>query len=326
MGNPDLPQIPVIDARNGGAAAIAAAAEDRLHDLLRSARRLVTPPLLGLGDRASRRWLERNRNPYLDEIAAIAGLLRARGAYALNTSFEWCCTSGVAPDPRGGNRLIRVLDWHQSGLGRNLVVARQKGLAGDFVNLTWPGFVGVITAMAPGRFAVALNQPPLARSRLSLPLDWLLGRIAVWRSATLPPAHLLRQVCETCATYEDAKRALATTPLCVPALFTIAGTLPGEGCVIERTRNAAALREMPAAIANHWVAIAERGLPRTPDSPDRQRHMEAVLADGCEWLTPPIINRDTRMAAVMNPARSDLWVQGWERSGPATAALMLDIA
>jgi hypothetical protein len=43
MGNPDLSQIPVIDARNGGAAAIASAAEDRLHDLLRSARRLVTP-------------------------------------------------------------------------------------------------------------------------------------------------------------------------------------------------------------------------------------------------------------------------------------------
>src|SRR5262249_2298048 len=157
-------------------------ASERSYDLLRCARRLVTPPLLGLGDRVSRCWLQRNRNPYLAEIDEIAALLPGRGAYALNTSYEWCCTSGVGDDPQGGVRLIRVLDWGQPGLGRNVVVAWQRGLAGDFANITWPGFVGVITAMAPGRFAVSLNQPPMPHSGLWLVGDWLLGRHRVWHS------------------------------------------------------------------------------------------------------------------------------------------------
>jgi len=201
----------------------------------------------------------RAENPYLGEIEAIAALAGRRGAYALNTSYEWCCTCGVGEDPQGGVRLLRVLDWRQSGLGRALIVVWQRGPAGDFANITWPGFVGVITAMAPGRFAVAINQPPMMSWRLSPPIDWLVGRVGVWRSRDLPPAHLLRQVCETCASYDEARQRLLSTPLCLPALFTLAGTEPGQGCVIERTQHCAAERAMPAAAANHRVAVAERG-------------------------------------------------------------------
>ena len=320
MGAADLPEIPIIDARRGGTAEIARAAPAQLHDLLGGARRLVTPPLLGLGDRTAHRWLLRNATPYLREIDAIAELLPGRGAYALNTSFEWCCTSGVGDDPQGGTRLVRVLDWGQPGLGRNVVVARQSGPAGDFVNVTWPGFVGAITVMAAGRFAASLNQPPMPHSGWSLLGDWLLGRARVWRSQALPPAHLLRVVCETCASYEEAKQALQKTPLCIGALFTLAGTKPGEGCVIERAPNAAAVREAPAAVANHWEAMALRGRPRTADSPDRQRLMATVVEIGEEWRLPPIINRFTCLTAVMNPTLGRMSLQGWERGQPVTAA------
>jgi hypothetical protein len=73
MSDDDLPQIPVVDARSGGAPEIARAAGRQLDDLLRTARRLVTPPLLGLGDRASRRRLQRNTSPSLREIGARLG-------------------------------------------------------------------------------------------------------------------------------------------------------------------------------------------------------------------------------------------------------------
>ena len=323
MSATDLPQIPIIDARDGGAPDIARAARPQLDDLLRTARRLVTPPLLGLGDRASRRWLQRNATPYLREIDAIAGMLPGRGAYALNTSFEWCCSSGVGDDPEGGIRLIRVLDWGQPGLGHNLIVAWQRGPAGDFANVTWPGFVGAITAMAPGRFAVALNQPPMPSSGMSLLGDWALGRIRVWPSSALPPAHLLRRICETCATYEEAKRALQQIPVCISALFTLAGTRPGEGCVIERTPDAAAVREMPSAAGNHWDAMALRGRPRTRDSHDRQRSMAAAVALGEDWRAPPVINRYTCVTAAMNPASGRLTVPAWEAGLPVTAIRQL---
>jgi hypothetical protein len=319
-----LPQIPVIDAREGGSPTIARAAEAQMRDLLDRARRFVPSPLLGLADRISRRWLERGDNPYLAEIAEIAALAGEPGAYALNTSYEWTCTCGVGDDPDGGVRLLRVLDWRQPGLGHALVVAWQRGPAGEFANVTWPGFVGVITAMAPGRFAVALNQPPMRSWGLTLPVDWLIGRILVGRSRALPPAHLLRRVCETCATYDEARQVLSDTPLCLPALFTLAGTEPGQGCVIERTPHAAIRRDPPAAVANHWVGSRDRGRPRGGQSPERLARMEAALRNGAPWLTPPILNRHTRLVAVMNPSRGRLSLQGREKDGPVTSVTALE--
>jgi hypothetical protein len=214
-----------------------------------------------------------------------------------------------------------VLDWRQEGLGRALIVVWQRGPAGDFANITWPGFVGVVTAMAPGRFAVALNQPPMMSWGLTPPVDWLVGRIAVWRSRALPPVHLLRRVCESCGNYDEARRVLAEHPLCLPALFTLAGTQSGQGCVIERTQGDATQRDMPAAIGNHWVAVAKRGRARGAQSPQRVAQMDAALAGAGSWLEPPIINRHTRLVATLNPARSRLIAQGWEHDGPATARL-----
>lgn len=321
-----LAEIPVIDARQDGPVEIARQAESRLHALFAQARRSYTPSMLTLADRVTRRWFERAGNPHADEMETIAGLVGASGAFALNGSYEWCCTSGVGDDPLGGVRLVRVLDWRQPGLGRNLVAARQRGSAGDYVNLTWPGFVGVLTAIAPGRFAAAINQPPMMSWGLGLPLDWAVGRSKVWASRALPPAHLLRHVFETCADYDEAKRMLAQTPICLPAFFTLAGTRPGEGCVIERTPGRAGIRPMPAAIANHWVHLPERGRPRGRDSHGRHALLEAGLNGTADWKAAPVINRDTRMIALMNPSSGDLWVQGWERNAAATVPLELNAA
>ena len=320
-----LPPIPVIDARNGGPLRVAQAAEGGMRDLLREARRRFTPPVLTLVDGASRRWLERSGNPYCSELDAIARMLGKPGAHALNASYEWACTSGVGEDPDGGVRLLRVLDWRLGGLGRNLVVAWQRGPAGDFANLTWPGYVGVVTAVAPDRFAVAINQPPMMSWGATPPVDWVIGRARLWRSLGLPPAHLLRQVCEECVGYEEAQRRLCEAPVCLPVFFTLAGVNPGEGCVIERHPDGAAIREMPAAVANHWVALRQRGRARGRYSRQRLAHMAATLAGDGEFAqAPPVVNRDTRIVAAINPG-GRLMVQGWERGRPATERLSLDL-
>jgi hypothetical protein len=318
-----LPAIPVIDVRYGGTPDIARVAEDQLRDLFGRARRAFTPPLLGLADRVSQNWLQRSANPYLSDIDEISAMLRGKGAYALNTSYEWACTSGVGDDPEGGVHLLRVLDWKLSGLGRNLVVATQTGPAGDFVNVTWPGFVGVLTAMAPGRFAAAINQPPMTSFGMTPPVDWMIGHVRLWHSDGLPPAHLLRQVFEVCKTYEAAKQMLAQTPLCLPAFFTLAGANDGEGCIIERTQHRAAIREMPTAIANHWIALPKRGRARTRTSRHRHRMMQAAVEARAPWQAHPILNQNTRVVATMNPSRGELSVQGFERSGPATSCLVV---
>ena len=38
-----------------------------------------------------------------------------------------------------------------------------RGAAGEFINVSWPGYAGTLTASAPGRFAAAINQAPLRR-------------------------------------------------------------------------------------------------------------------------------------------------------------------
>ena len=320
--------IPVLEIGAGGAPALAKAAPERLRSILVAARAYYTPPGVEIGDALSRRWLARANNPYQGEIAAVAAHLGGRaGAHLLNTSYEWTCTAAVGPDPGGrGNRMLRTLDWPLDGIGRSIVVARQEGAAGGYLNVTWPGFAGIATAMAPGRFAAALNQPPMPRFTPSCWLDWAIMRARFATRTGLPPAHLLRRVFDTCRTYTEARAMLVETPLCMSAIFTLSGTGADEGCAIERTETEARLRESPACSANHWQSFYYPGRPRGADSLKRARILEGIhrrAPDGFAWVVAPILNRTTRTAVVANAKRGTLWVQGFEADGPATAPLTL---
>jgi len=323
-----LPAIPVFDIGAAGPLALVQQARPQAEALLAAARAQFTGPLVRLLDWRGRRWLARAANPYLPELDAIARAIGQPGAHGLNLSYEWACTSGVAPGGDNAMVLRRVLDWPSHGLGRNVVVARRHSVAGPWIDITWPGFVGVFTALAPGRFAAAINQAPLRRRTGLMAADWLLDRFSCGRSTDLPPCHLLREVFETCRDYAEARNLLSTSPICLPALYILAGAKPGEGCIIERTENEAAVIDAPAAIANGWLTPAfGRGWPRGFDSLTRQCLMAACQAeedcDGLDWLQPPIANPFTRLAALLDPARGRLTLQGWERTGPVTQILQL---
>jgi len=326
----ELPHIPLIDLGSRPPAALVGEARTRLDDIMRLSLGHYGRLALRQGDRASRRWLKRNGNPYLGEIADIARHVAMPGAYLLNMSYEWTCTSGVGPDPEGETtaRLLRTLDWPLDGLGRNVVVARVEAPAGAYYNVTWPGFVGVLTAMAPGRFAVSINQPPMRRHMGACWFDWLVNRVGVWRKSGLPPTHLLRRVFDRCETYVEASAMLAETPLCMPAFYTLSGIGPEEGCVIERTETEASVTPAPAAIANHWLALNEAGMARGIDSEGRLANMRSLLRQGTHgadfaWVRPPILNATTRLSVYANATRGKLSVIGWEDGEQATAQFAL---
>jgi hypothetical protein len=316
-----LVDVPLFDVEQPAAEALMTLAFDRLDLLIGQGQRHYGRLVLAAGDRLTWKWLRRSANPYLDEIEGVRRRLGRPGAVLLNMSYEWSCTTAVVPDAAGGMRLLRTLDWPLPGLGRTVLVARQRGAAGSYYSVTWPGYVGVLTGMAPGRFSAAINQPPLRWITGIMPLDWVIARLALWRETGLPATHLLRRVFDACRSYAEAKRMLIETPLCLPAFFTLAGTGPDEGCVIERRQNAAAVHEAPAAISNHWVGFGMRGHDRGYDS-RRRRALMTTLAEDADgrlsWLRPPILNPTTRLAAVANAARGLLSVQGWEKHGPVT--------
>src|SRR6266571_2804669 len=139
-----LTPIPIVDVRDGGPVRHAVEGRARARALREKALAWFPRGMLALTpalDGVARRWLTRSHAPYVTEIAAVAAALGFPGIWFLNNSYQWCCTA----------------------LAREVDAAPMGSPAGEFFNVTWPGFVGVLTAMAPGRFAAAINQAPLFR-------------------------------------------------------------------------------------------------------------------------------------------------------------------
>src|SRR5262245_37777262 len=225
--------IPVIDVRDCGPAGHARLRRDEMLALRRDCFSLVPGPLRALIpalDRLSSGWLERSPSPYVAEIAAIADVAAVAGVWFVNASYEWGCTTRVDTLPTPFLR--RTLDWPFPGLGRHVEVALQDGGAGVYANVTWPGAVGVLTAVAPGRFAAAINQAPMFRRTRGTALvayDMAMNAVGTWRdNGCWPAPHLLRRVFDACATFDEAVEVLTTAPVARPTLFSIAGASPSQ--------------------------------------------------------------------------------------------------
>ncbi|MBI2254387.1 MAG: hypothetical protein HYU58_07205 [Proteobacteria bacterium] len=332
----NLPQIPVIDLGNRPLSDLAVLAPDKVRLLSASGRALTTGLVQAWMDRRSQAWLARNVTPYREEIAAVAAASGAAGVHALNISTEWACSS-IAQ----AGCLMRTLDWPLHGMGPALTVTRHDSVAGAWWQATWPGFVGVLTGLAPGRFAASYNQPPIRKTTSLKPLDWVLERRRSARRTAIPPTHLLRQVFEKASGFEEARLLLSETPLAIPALFTLAGA-DGRSIVIERLEDRYRHRASPnaSAIANHWPDLPgftegwPRGWLRGVDSARRFRDA-CVWASGLDvlpadfsWLQYPILNKFSRLAAMMDCISGTFILMGLEQAGnsavPATQILRLE--
>jgi hypothetical protein len=339
------PAIPVIDVRRGGPVTHARLRLERMMALrdacfsLVPGSRVIAPAL----DRLASTLLARTPSPYLDEIAAISDLAAGGGVWSVNACYEWGCTTRIdaAPIPF----LRRTLDWPFPGLGRHVEVALQDGGAGIYANVTWPGAIGVLTAMAPGRFAAAINQAPMfrrTRGPLLVPVDVVLNTLEAFRhDGCWPAAHLLRRIFDVCATFEEAVEVLSTASVIKPVIYSIIGPSASQACLIERTQTEAVVRRGDSTIANDWhpTSPARDGYwkPRSASirrSDDSERRRKCLEEEGpgesFEWVREPVLNRFTRLAVETSAASGELRVLGFEpvhkwadRVTPATAALDL---
>jgi hypothetical protein len=339
----------VVDLRDGGPLRHArerpmlarALRDDCLEWFPRPARSLL--PVM---DELARQWLMRSRSPYIAEVAAIAEALAFSGIWFLNGSYQWCCTA-LASEEDDVPWLARTLDWPFHGLGRHVEVARMSGPAGEFFNVTWPGYVGALTAMAPGRFASAINQAPLwrrTRHPWLRPYDIAVNGLHTFsRMRNIPPDQLLRQVCEECRTFDEARACLERTPIARPVIFVLAGCAAGQRCVIERTEETFETRYEATAAANDWMNPVEPWEARvggamtltceyaeaTGNSRVRREAIAAwrgsFMRESFAWLVPPVLSPYTRLAVEMCPAQGLLRVVGFESKDhetPASAVTM----
>jgi hypothetical protein len=334
--------IPLIDIRDRTPGMLLEGHIAEARALLEASRRSFGPlvhaasyPAAYLGDRLARRWLEKTRNPYLAEIEGFARTLGVPGIYALNLVYEFGCTGGVYATDHGP-RLLRVLDWPFLGLGKHTIVAHQRGSGGDFHNVTWPGTSGVFSAMARGRFAAALNQAPMRRHKGGMLRDWFSNRLHAGRATGLPPAHLLRKTCEEAPDYAAAKAMLMREPVSIPVIYILSGTQPGEGCVIERLEEAAAVRELgkgaSVSAANHFIShingIGHGWRPREIDSASRAAQAETIkplqaFDPDMSWFTYPIANHNSRLCMSAGAAEGTMLLAGTQGAQRVTELFRL---
>jgi hypothetical protein len=331
-----LASIPIVDIREGGTLRHAQEGRERARALCDTAIAWFPPlirPFMPVLDGIARRWLMRSQSPYVDEVRAVAALLGFPGIWFLNGSYQWSCTA-LARDEDGAPWLARTLDWPFPGLGRFVEVARMRGPAGEFYNVTWPGYVGTLTALAPARFAAAINQAPLRRRTLDPRLrlfDLAANAFTTLRhSRAIPPDQLLRLVFETARDYADAKRILQSTPIARPAIYTLTGCRAGERCVIERTEEGEHTRTDDHGAANDWLnstphwegrigaakvltSTFEEAAENSRARRDALAHWRGSFArDRLAWVVPPVLNAYTRVAVEMCPASGILHAVGYE--------------
>ena len=322
-----MQNIPLVDIRDSDPRQLVRQYPERTRELIKASRwtlglfsELISRAVLPSGDRISRDWLTKTHNPYLEEINFYADHLGITGVHALNICFEWGCTSAVYAKEEGPT-LVRVLDWMFPKLGENIVVAHQRGSAGDFYNVTWPGVSGMFHGMAPERFSASLNQAPMRRHHLTYIGDWIKNRKNVFQEQGLPPAHLLRKVFETAKDYAEAKELLTRTPVALPVIYILSGVNSGEGCVIERTENDFALRSLEndrVCASNQFDTklntIGYGWRPRPVDSAGRVQQARTLsletIDDQFSWIKSPIANSHTRLVMTACAARNVLTVFG----------------
>jgi hypothetical protein len=333
-----IAEIPLLEV---GAQASAAMCRDdlaRLEALVRAAlsRRshFLLPYVTGWVDKISCVWLARQISPYLEEISHVARLLGRPGAFFLNAVYEWSCSTSLGPDPSGeGARMIRVLDWGLAGMGKHAVIARHATPHGPFYNATWPGYAGVVNAMAPGRFSAAINQAPRVPITGFAPLDDMITRLKLFAARdTILASHLLRRVFETAPDYDAAVAMLADTEvqLAAPALFSLSGLAPDEGCVVEafgRMRRVHRATEASGAIvgiANQWLSPDLKGRARNhsiteapalaPEANNALRRrivcrFQEGAFRGSDDLVEPVLNSMTVMVMIANAASGTMSIE-----------------
>lgn len=138
------------------------------------------------------------------------------------------CTAFAVDTPDGPVH-ARNLDWwtEDEMLSRFTKVMRFHDPKGnDFSVIGWPGFVGALSGVAPGRFAVTLNAVLSGEStRYAKPISLF-----------------IRTVLEKARDYDEAVHMLSKTAIFSDCLLLVTGVRAGEMCVIERTPSRSEIR------------------------------------------------------------------------------------
>jgi acid ceramidase len=192
---------------------------------------------------------------YLEEIAALSGQLqRPRDEVLIGNlyydalKFVFGCTA-FAVDTQDGPLHARNLDWWtENDMLRRFTTVTHYTRGGQrcYSTVGWPGYIGALSGIAHGRFAVTLNAALSSEPG----------------SMSKPISLFIRTVLEHAADYAEAVQMLTDQPIASDCLLLVTGTKMGEMCVIERTPTRSAVRQAQngyVTVTNDYLAIRANG-------------------------------------------------------------------
>jgi len=138
------------------------------------------------------------------------------------------CTSGIRNTANHGMVHIRSMDWSLEGAGRATRIFRFINEDREFLAVGMVGMIGVLSGMVPGAYSATIN--------------WAAPE-GIPRFTALSPLFLLREILESCDTYEEAVYSLQKTPISTNVYFTVCGAKKGQACTIERGKDTASVRK-----------------------------------------------------------------------------------
>ena len=138
------------------------------------------------------------------------------------------CTAGIMHARGHGMVHLRSLDWPLNKGAEATRIFRFIDGEREFIAVGMVGMVGVLSGMVPGRYSATINhaQPDTDPDLTAL-----------------GPLFLLREVLETCDTYEEAAYMLKHSPVSTHVFFTVCGAKAGQACTIERGKKSASIRK-----------------------------------------------------------------------------------
>ncbi|XP_063873355.1 LOW QUALITY PROTEIN: acid ceramidase-like [Scylla paramamosain] len=275
--------------------------------------------------------------PYKEEIEGISSAsgLPVSTVTLYNIFYEifTFCTSLVVQDPAGHLYHARNLDtgvflgwdahnhtWKVAELLRPLTVRLQWTLGGVtvFESLSFAGYIGVLTAVKKDNFTFSLNKRFALNGGFIGLLEWMLLNDHDQRWVSF----LTREVMETATTYQEARDGLSSPRLLAPVYFILAGTQPGEACIITRDRDNYDLK--PLGQNGSWFLVQTNyDHWKTPPFFDDRRSPanHCLTAAGVQRASPallynvlstrPVLNKATVYSALMDVRSGQ--VHGWLR-------------
>jgi hypothetical protein len=179
---------------------------------------------------------------YIEELRAITSLLSGFDksiamvhTILIHLQYELYagCTSAAISLPSEDSvpLLVRNMDWEMPAL-KDLTIDVEFCRGGEplYKCTTWAGYIGVLTASAAGKFAVSVNHREDFEDEESKG-DFLK---LLQLQACHPIGFAVREVMETCTTFEQATERFNEVRLLAPTYLIVAGVDPGHCALIVR--------------------------------------------------------------------------------------------